>query len=244
MHWPYDFTKRTAVITGAGSGVGKAITQALLHCGARVCVIGRRLDALTALTRDSAHAPQVQCYQADLALDHEVAELGVRLRRECERINILVHSAGVITAGTIAHVSSQDFDQQYRVNVRAPYVLTQALLGPLRTHRGQIVFINSSVGLRANANVGPYAASKHALKAIADSIRDEVNGDGVRVLSVYLGQTATPMQAALYAHAGKPYPAAQLLQADDVAATVLHTLSLPDTAEVTDIHLRPLRKPT
>jgi short-subunit dehydrogenase len=66
----------------------------------------------------------------------------------------------------------------------------------LRKRRGQVVFINSTAGLNASAGVGLYSATKHALKALADSLRAEVNSDGVRVLSVYLGRTVTPMQAA------------------------------------------------
>jgi short-subunit dehydrogenase len=142
---------------------------------------------------------------------------------------------------TVAPV--EDFDQQYRINVRAPYVLTQALLPMLRSRPGQIVFINSSVGLRAKANVGQYAATKHALKAIADSLRDEVNKEGIRVLSVFLGRTATPMQAAIHEMEGRAYHAERLMQSDDVAAMVINALNLPRSAEVTDISIRPLRKP-
>jgi NAD(P)-dependent dehydrogenase (short-subunit alcohol dehydrogenase family) len=136
-----------------------------------------------------------------------------------------------------------DFDGQYRTNVRAPYVLTQALLPMLRSRQGQIVFINSSVGLNARAGVGQYAATKHALKALADSLREEVNAASVRVLSVFLGRTASPMQAGIHAAEGKAYHPERLLQPQDVAAVVLNALSLPRTAEVTDISIRPFMKP-
>ena len=75
-----------------------------------------------------------------------------------------------------------DFELQYRTNVLAPYALTQALLPMLAAYRGQIVFVNSSAGLAAPENLSQYAATKHALKAIADSLRKEVNPDGIRVL--------------------------------------------------------------
>ena len=136
-----------------------------------------------------------------------------------------------------------ELDMQYRTNVRAPYLLTQALLPLLRRRQGQVVFINSSVGLAARAQVGPYAATKHALKALADSFREEVNTSGLRVLSVYLGRTASPMQAMIHAMEGKPYYPEYLIQASDVAAVVLNALCLPRTAEVTDISIRPMHKP-
>lgn len=112
----------------------------------------------------------------------------------------------------------------------------------MRSCKGQIVFINSSAGLNARADVGQYAATKHALKAIADSLREEVNADGVRVLSMFLGRTATPMQDAVHKMEGKEYHPECLIQPEDVAAVVVNALSLPRTAEVTDIHIRPMNK--
>ena len=91
--------------------------------------------------------------------------------------------------------------------------------------------------------MGPYAATKYAFKALADSLREEVNAEGVRGLSVYLGRTASPMQAMIHAIEGKPYHPEYLLQPSDVAAVVLNALCLPCTAEMTDISIRPMRKP-
>jgi NADP-dependent 3-hydroxy acid dehydrogenase YdfG len=121
-------------------------------------------------------------------------------------------------------------------------MLTQKLLPLLKKPRGQIVFINSSLGLNARANAGHYSATQHAFKALADSLRDEVNGDDVRVLSIFLGRTATPLMQALYAKEGRPYQPELLLQPADVASVVLNTLTLPWTAEVTSIIIRPMQK--
>jgi NADP-dependent 3-hydroxy acid dehydrogenase YdfG len=126
--------------------------------------------------------------------------------------------------------------------VRGPYLLTQALLPLLRACHGQIVFVNSTVGLEARAGVGQYASTQHALRAIADALRAEVNPDGVRVLSVYLGRTATARQARIFRLEGRPYAPELLIQPEDVAEMVLATLRLPRTAEVTEIRMRPLVK--
>jgi NADP-dependent 3-hydroxy acid dehydrogenase YdfG len=91
--------------------------------------------------------------------------------------------------------------------------------------------------------VAQYAATKHALRAFTNSLRQEVNADSVRVLSVFLGRTATPMQQAIHAQEGKPYHSERLIQPEDVAAVVVNALSLPRTAEVTEIHMRPFLKP-
>lgn len=194
---------------------------------------------------DSARttAPQVACYRADLTFEEDIRELAVCISQDFKSVDILIHSAGFISLSPIETASIKDFDKHFQTNVRGPYVLTQALLPMLKVCQGQIVFINSSAGLNARANVGQYAASKHALKAIADCLREEVNANGLRVLSVYPGRTATTMQMAVHQMEGKVYHPEQLMQPEDVAAVVINALSLPRTAEVIDIYIRPLIKP-
>jgi NADP-dependent 3-hydroxy acid dehydrogenase YdfG len=133
-------------------------------------------------------------------------------------------------------------DRQYAANVRGPLLLTQILLPLLKKPCGQVVFINSSRGLMASANTGHFSATQHAFKAIADSLRDEVNAESIRVLSVFTGRTATPRIQVLHANEERPYQPELLLQPADVASVVLNALSLPWTAEVTNISIRPMYK--
>jgi len=237
------FSDQIAVVTGASSGVGRAIALSLAKERASLCLIGRNVDSLEVVAECArATAPYARGYQTDLTQDKDIQELAARLRHHFGHIDLLVHSAGVITLGPVESAAVEDFDWQYRTNVRGPYLMTQALLPLLKPRHGQIVFINSSVGLSAKANVGQYAATKHALKALADCLRDEVNADGMRVLSVFLGRTASRMQAAVHEREGRPYDPARLVQPEDVASVVLESLKLPRTAEVTDISIRPLFK--
>jgi NADP-dependent 3-hydroxy acid dehydrogenase YdfG len=236
-------TDQSAVITGASSGIGKAIALSLVEAGAKVCLVVRNLDKLTAVAGYTGqHSDRISVHKADLGSDDDIRLLAGELQREFGDIDILIHSAGVISTGNIDQVSIEDFDLQYRINVRAPYLLTQAFLPALKHRRGQIVFINSSAGLVARAGVAQYAATKHALKAFADSLREEINPDGVRVISVYPGRTAGPMQAALHEMENKAYSPERLMQPEDIAAVVINALSLPRTAEVTDISIRPFNK--
>jgi NADP-dependent 3-hydroxy acid dehydrogenase YdfG len=233
-----------AVVTGAGSGVGQAIACALAAQGATLCLVGRTLATLEATARSINNSrAAIRCYPTDLTHDNAVQTLAEQLHRDWDTIDILVHSAGVYAMGRLEAVPVTELDLQYRTNVRAPYLLTQALLPLLRQRQGQVVFINSLVVLTTGAQVGSYAATKHALTALADSFRAEVNAEGLRVLSVYIGSTASPMQAKIHAMQGRVYHPEYLLQPSDVAAVVLNALCLPRTAEVTDIHLRPMRKP-
>jgi NADP-dependent 3-hydroxy acid dehydrogenase YdfG len=234
---------QVAVVTGASSGIGKAIALGLAAQGATLCLVGRKLETLQSVA-DAAKgkAPRTYCHQADLAVDREVQELIANIKRDMKSVDILIHSAGVIWLGPIETTNADQLDGHYQTNLRAPYVLTQGLLPLLKSRQGQILFVNSSAGLTARANVGQYAASKHALKAVADSLREEVNPAGVRVLSLFLGRTASPMQAAVYAMEHKPYHPELLMQPQDVASVAIHVLTLPRSVEVTEISMRPLLK--
>lgn len=234
---------RVAVVTGASSGIGKAIAFALAGQGAEVCLVARRRDLLeTAAGQISENGGQGHVCPADLTSDEDIRELAQQVQRAPSRVDVLVLCGGAIFHGPLERAPLAEFDMMYRANLRGHYALTQALLPLLRKQKGQVVFINSSAGLRSPATVGQFSATQHAFRAIADSLRDEVNADGIRVLSVYPGRTATPRMAALFEKEGKQYRPELLMQPEDIASMVTHTLCLPRTAEVTDISIRPMLK--
>jgi NAD(P)-dependent dehydrogenase (short-subunit alcohol dehydrogenase family) len=227
-----------ALVTGASSGIGRAIALALGASGTSLALVGRRPDALREVAEQAA-AP-AETYVLDLADDSALADLARRVEADLGGLDVLVHSAGAVALGPVSSAPVEDLDTQYRVNVRAPYLLTQLCLPLLRAARGQIVFVNSSAGVaRARGGVGQYAATKHALRALADSVREEVNPDGIRVLSVFPGRTATPMQALVHKLEGREYRPGKLMRPEDVAAAVASAVALPRSAEVTEVDLRP-----
>ena len=181
-------------------------------------------------------------HRGALRSDAAVRHLTERVSRELGGVDTLVHAAAVIELGTLETATLAELDLQYETNVRAPYALTKALLPWVRERRGQVVFINSTAGVQAGPGVGQYAATKHALRAIADSLRSEVNADQVRVLTVLLGRTATPMQEAVHKTEGRRYRPEVLIQPEAVAAMVTGALTLPGATEVTEISMRPLVK--
>ncbi len=234
---------QVAVVTGAAGGIGRAISLALAVQGATLFLVGRKLDALKAIAEEArVTALKTFCYQADLSVDNDILKLVASIKQDVGLVDILIHSAGVIWLGPLENASVDKMDCHYRTNLRAPYVLTQALLPGLKSRKGQILFVNSSAALTARANVGQYAATKHALKAVADSLRDEVNPAGVRVLSLFLGRTASPMMASVHKMEHKAYHPERLMQPEDVAAVVINALTLPRRVEVTDISMRPMVK--
>ncbi len=242
------FGGRVAVVTGASGAIGGATAAALAAGGADLVLSGRdagKLEGLAERLRgkqtEAAGGARIVVHAADLAEPGAAEALAERARAELGGVDVLVHSLGVFAAGTIADTPAEELDRQLAVNLRSPYVLTRALLPSLVERQGQVVFVNSSVVFHVRATVGAYAASKAALRAIADVLRDEVNSQGVRVLSVYPGRTASAMQVDVTRAAGIPYEPERLLQPEDVAATIVSALALPRTGEVIDLTVRPMQ---
>ncbi|MDA8090755.1 MAG: SDR family NAD(P)-dependent oxidoreductase [Nitrospiraceae bacterium] len=234
---------KIAAITGAASGIGKSLALALGAAGANVLLTGRNAGALESVRAAlGLFSSRSSICVADLAFEQDILRIKDSLEREFGFPDVLIHSAGLFTAGSFEESRIEDFDAMYRVNVRAPYLLTKALLPMLKERKGQVIFVNSTAGLAAGRNLSQYCACKYALRAIADSLRQEVNEYGIRVLSVYPGRTATPMQEHVHKIEGRPYAPSKLMQPEDVAAVVVNALLLPRSAEVTDIQLRPLTK--
>jgi len=234
---------QVAVVTGASGGIGSAIATALAKRGATLCICGRDERKLNAAAKHlRAITQRVDVAPCDLTGDAAIDDLVERVDEEHHRLDILVHCAGAIGRGTLADAPITDLDRQYAANVRGPLLLTQRFLPLLKKPRGQIVFLNSSAGLDASAGRGHFSATQHAMKVLADTLRLEVNADSIRVLSVFPGRTATPRVQALYENEGRPYRPELLLQPEDVASVVINALTLPWTAEVTNISIRPMQK--
>lgn len=234
---------RTCVVTGASSGIGRALAVALAGTGARVWAIARSRDRLDSLVEEvEAGVGDVTPLVADLERDDDIESAGREILAAADHVDVLIHSAGAVGLGTFESASAAELDRQYRVNLRAPFVLTQLLLPALKRAEGQVVFINSSAGLKASANNVLYAATKHGLKALADGLREQVNRDRVKVISVYAGRTATPMQASVHAFEEREYRPERLLQPDDVVEVVLAALSVSGHGEVTDVNVRAMEK--
>lgn len=230
-----SLTGKVVIVSGGTSGIGRATAEALTQHGAIVASLGR------SSAEDDVPAPLYQRHQVDLTCDDDISRFAADVAHEYGRVDVLIHSAAMLLMGPIREASIPQFDEMYRVNVRGALTLTQHLLDLLRYSRGHIVFLNSSLGLAGKKDFALYSSTKHALKGLADSLREEVNPDGLRVTTVYVGRTATPMQAQLHRWEGRPYEPETLLQPSDVASVLLSVLSMPSTAEITDVTIRPMR---
>jgi short-subunit dehydrogenase len=230
-------SNQVALVTGASSGIGRAIAAALASRGMRVVLVGRDSARLREASRNAG--VNTSTLLADLTTAAGRAAAAEHSRPE---LHVLIHSAGVYARGEVAALSAEKWQELDAINLHAPILLTAACLPQLRAASGQVVFINSSAALSASGGLSAYAAAKRGLQAATDALRQEVNGDGIRVLSVFPGRTDTPMQRAVLAAEQRVAPPGTLMRPEDVAAMVLAALDVPRTSEVTDIIMRPMRK--
>lgn len=223
------------LITGAGSGIGAAVARRLHDRG----------DELVLLARDAGRAREIAAdFPGATTLAGDLAQPG-RLswafskQHLPERIDSLVHVAGVVDLGRVSDLPPALWEHQLAVNLVGPAELTRLVLPVLRVSRGQVLFVNSGAGLRANADWSAYAASKHGLKALADALRAEEQEHGVRVTSIYPGRTATAMQERVHQQEGAEYAPERFIDPESVATTIVTALDLPRDAQIIDLSVRP-----
>ncbi|PJE95911.1 short chain dehydrogenase [Streptomyces carminius] len=225
----------THVITGAGSGIGAATAARLAGRGEELWLLARNAGRARELAE---RFPGARTLVGDLA-EPERLSWALSHQELPERADSLVHAAGVVDLGAVGELTPKVWQATLAVNLVGPAELTRLLLPQLRAARGQVVFVNSGAGLSANADWSAYAASKHGLKALADSLRQEEKDSGLRVTSVYPGRTATPMQEKVHRQEGREYDPGRWIDPESVATALLTALDLPADAELTDLRVRP-----
>lgn len=220
---------RTALVTGASSGLGSAIAREL-SADHRVLLGGRDRGRLESVAADT---PDASPWPVDLTDPAAVA----RSVAGIDRLDVLVHNAGVCELGTIAESGTDQWRRAFEANVLTVVGLTRELLPALRAAGGHVVLINSGAGLRANPGWGSYAASKFALRAFGDALRAEE--PALRVTSVHPGRIDTPMQEAIVASEGRDYDPSRFLRPTTVARAVGNAVRTAADAHPTEVVLRP-----
>ena len=221
----------TALITGAGGGIGSAIATALAPTHT-LLLAGRPSDRLDAV----AERLGATTFPLDLTDTDEI-------EASCEivdELDVLVHNAGLSIPGRVAESSIEEWRATFSVNVFGAVTLTLTLLPALRSARGQVVFINSGAGRTASPTMASYSASKFALRAFADSLRE--SEPQLRVTSIYPGRTDTEMQRELVAFEGDGYDPDRFLRPETVAAAVANAVATPRDGHLHEIVLRPGRR--
>lgn len=226
MRGPLD--GRVAVVTGGGDPVGRAVAMALLAAGARVCVVGRDTDSLKLTTAAAGPNALILYLQCDLGSVAEVEGAADFIARFDRPVDVLVHAAQVHVPHTLAAGPVADLDEQYLVNVRGPYLLTQKLLPQIIAGPGHVVFLAG--GSAGEGRIGDiqHDITRAAVAGIASGLRAELEPTGVRVTSVHSGGSRT--MGGMAALGVDPL---------EIAATVVSAVSLPVMVEAADVRVRP-----
>jgi NADP-dependent 3-hydroxy acid dehydrogenase YdfG len=223
-----------ALVTGASGGIGAAVARALAP-GHDLLLGGRTIGSLQEL---AGELPGSRPWPVDLTNARAVAEAVAGI----SRLDVLVHSAGVGLLGSVAETSAATWRHQFDVNVVAVAELTRLVLPALRAAGGRVILVNSGAGLNARAGWASYAASKFALRAFADALREEEAPHGVRVTSVHPGRTDTEMQRGVVRQEGGVYQPERYLRAESVAGAVLLAVTAPPDAALTELVLQPAQR--
>ncbi|HWW90371.1 MAG TPA: SDR family NAD(P)-dependent oxidoreductase [Solirubrobacteraceae bacterium] len=189
-----------ALITGASTGIGRATALRLARSGWTVLAGVRDTAAGAQLAEEPGMTGSLIPLALDVTNPEQIAQAAARVNELSARdggpaagLDALVNNAGIGVGGPLELVTPEDMSRQFEVNVLAQVALTQALLPALRRAHGRIVFLSSIGGRVAMAYMAPYAASKHALEAIADALRVELVSSHVQVALIEPGSVATPI---------------------------------------------------
>lgn len=222
---------KIAFITGATRGLGRAIAEELSKD--HHIIVGGSGDS----ARDvAAQLPSAEPFIADLSdlprVQQEVARL------ELEQVDVVVHAAGVVAHDATTETSAAQWQKAFDVNFFAVAELTRLLLGALQKTSGTLIAINSGAGNHSGVGYGPYACTKHALRAYTDALRDEQRGK-IRVTSIHPGKADSDMQREIQAMRGAEYDENQFIKPESIARTVRLAVDLGDDSVIEELVIRP-----
>ncbi len=236
---------KTAVVTGASSGIGEATAQALSREGCNVVLAARREDRLNDLAAELGEGALAA--PTDVTDPAACAALVARTVERFGSLEILVNNAGLGLYGSVAEGDPEDWRMMFDVNVLGVLYTTRAAVRQmLRQGAGDVVFVSSLAGRRVpRADGTVYAATKHAVNAVAEGLRMDVHEKGIRVINVEPGLVRTEFPESSYPSAEEYYAEKEYspLEAEDVAAAVVYALDQPPRVSVNEILVRPTEQP-
>lgn len=237
---------KTALVTGASSGIGEATAKALASEGARVTVSARRADRLEALVKEiESMGGKAYAVVADVADEDQARSMVVTANEHLGHIDILVNNAGVMLLGPIAQADTSDWRRMVETNVMGLMYATHAALPLMKAQgSGHIVNISSVAGRVARKGSGVYNASKWGVGAFSEALRQEVSPDKIRVTIIEPGAVKTELvsnitNADAKKRAEEMYGSMESLEAEDIANAIVYAVSQPPRVNVNEILIRP-----
>jgi NADP-dependent 3-hydroxy acid dehydrogenase YdfG len=236
---------KTAVVTGASSGIGEATARLLAKEGCNVALAARREERLNALAAELGE--RTLAAPTDVSDPAACAALVGRAVERFGSLDILINNAGLGLYGSIADGDPEDWRKMFDVNVLGVLYTTRAAVRQmLRQGSGDVLFVSSLAGRRVpRADGTVYAATKHAVGAIAEGLRMDVHEKGIRVINVEPGLVRTEFPESSHPSAQRYYAEREYtpLEAEDVARAVVYALDQPPRVSVNEILVRPTEQP-
>jgi short-subunit dehydrogenase len=231
---------KVAVVTGAGRGIGRAIAVRLAQSGCRVVLVARSLPQLEEVQKEILSlAREALSVPTDLTRDEDINRLLEKTHETWGSVDILINNAGWGKKAAIVRAKIEDWDQTFKLNLRAPMILSRLVLPPMIVKgEGAIINVGSISGKTGEANAAAYAASKFGLIGFTQSLYEEVREYGVKVAVILPGFVNTPLIPET-PHLDR----SKMIQADDIAETVHFVLTSSGTCCPVEITVRPQRTP-
>jgi 3-oxoacyl-[acyl-carrier protein] reductase len=230
----------SALVTGAGRGIGKAVALLLARSGCRLVLAARTAAQLADVQQEIQQSGgAATSVPTDLARDEDIENLVAQTQQAYGGVDFLINNAGWGKRASVVRTKVEDLDQTFRVNLRAPMLLAQKLLpAMIEKGEGAVINIGSVSGKSGEANGAAYSASKFGLIGFTQSLYEEVREQGIKVAVILPGFVDTPMIPPV-----KYLDRSKMIQADDVAKSVLYVLNSPPTSCPVEIMIRPQRTP-
>jgi len=232
--------EKVAIVTGANSGIGAAITVLFARNGYRVLAAGRDQERLAEIT---AEASGIHPWSGDLGEQRNCNNLVADCIEQLGRLDVLVNNAGIYIRGDAGETSAEDWRRTLAVNLDAPFFLSKAALPHLRRTRGAIINVASDWGLQGGRRAAAYCASKGGLVLLTRAMALDHAAEGIRVNAICPGDVDTPMLVAEALHDGLTHeqaletygrasPTGRVTRAEEVAALALY-LASDSAAQIT-----------
>ncbi len=229
---------KIAIVTGAGSGIGRAIALAMVREGARVVLVGRRNDRVEAVAREVPREEQgsAMALAADVSKRDSIERVLQETAKAFGGINVLVNNAGILHAGTAEQITEAQWDETFNINVRGLWLLSRAMLPHLRkAGGGSIINVASVLGINGVRNRAAYAASKGAVVLLTKCMAIDHGDENIRVNAICPSFVETDLTAAVLSNAADPdamrrerigvHPVGRLGQPEDMAGLAVYLAS-------------------